>query len=195
MFSGIVEEIGRIQFIKAIPLGFRFDIHARKVLRGTRIGDSIAVDGICLTVVKKRFWLFSVDVMKETIDRTALKQWQVGTKVNLQRALASGERNGGHQVQGHVDGVGSIIKKTEEGIATRLRFAIDPKLTTYMIQKGSIAIDGISLTLTDVQADNFEVSLIPHTKVATTIYEKHVGDVVNIEVDYLAKYIEKMMGK
>jgi riboflavin synthase len=195
MFSGIIEEIGRIQSITAIPLGFRFDIHAKKVLRGTRIGDSIAVDGICLTVVKKRFWLFSVDVMKETIDRTALKQWQVGTKVNLQRALASGERNGGHQVQGHVDGVGSIIEKTEEGIATRLRFAIDAKLTTYMIQKGSIAIDGISLTLTDVQADNFEVSLIPHTKVATTIYQKKVGDAVNIEVDYLAKYIEKMMGK
>ncbi len=195
MFSGIIESLGRIQTITALDNGYRFTIHSPKVLRGTKIGDSIATDGICLTVVKKTWTSFSVDVMKETIDRTALSIWRVGSLVNLERALSTGQRNGGHHVSGHIDTVGNILEKNEEGIATRLIISLSPSYTKYLIEKGSIALDGISLTLTKVWDDRFEVSLIPHTKLATTIYKKKVGDPINIEVDMMAKFIEKLMAK
>ena len=191
MFSGIIEEIGRIQAITPLPEGFRFTIQASKVLGKTKLGDSIAVEGICLTVTKKSWSSFTVDVMKETIDRSALTDWQVGTKVNLERALRMGDRNGGHQVSGHVDGVGIILSHTDEGIATRIIVQVPEKLTRYMIEKGSVAIDGISLTLTKVLKDQFEVWIIPHTKTHTTLMHKTVGKKVNIEVDMIGKYIEK----
>jgi riboflavin synthase len=133
--------------------------------------------------------------MKETIDRTALSIWRVGSLVNLERALSTGQRNGGHHVSGHIDTVGNILEKNEEGIATRLIISLSPSYTKYLIEKGSIALDGISLTLTKVWDDRFEVSLIPHTKLATTIYKKKVGDPINIEVDMMAKFIEKLMAK
>jgi len=191
MFSGIIEEIGRIQAITPLPEGFRFTIQASKVLGKTKLGDSIAVEGICLTVTKKSWSSFTVDVMKETIDRSALTDWQVGTKVNLERALRMGDRNSGHQVSGHVDGVGIILSHTDEGIATRIIVQVPEKLTRYMIEKGSVAIDGISLTLTKVLKDQFEVWIIPHTKTHTTLMHKTVGKKVNIEVDMIGKYIEK----
>ena len=191
MFSGIIEEIGRIQAITPLPEGFRFTIQASKVLGKTKLGDSIAVEGICLTVTKKSWSSFTVDVMKETIDRSALTDWQVGTKVILERALRMGDRNGGHQVSGHVDGVGIILSHTDEGIATRIIVQVPEKLTRYMIEKGSVAIDGISLTLTQVLKDQFEVWIIPHTKTHTTLMHKTVGKKVNIEVDMIGKYIEK----
>ena len=191
MFSGIIETIGTIQKIIPLADGFRYTIHAPKVLPRTKLGDSIAVEGICLTVTQKSWSTFTVDVMKETIQRTALTDWKVGTRVNLERALRMGNRNGGHQVSGHIDGVGVVLSQKDEGIATRFTIQISPSLTNYMIEKGSIAIDGISLTLTSIKNDAFEVWLIPHTKLHTTLMEKTAGRKVNIEVDMIGKYIEK----
>lgn len=195
MFSGIIEEIGTIQNIKPLANGFRYVIAANKVLRGTKLGDSIAHDGICLTVVQKRWRQYQVEVMHETIAVTALKQWQVGTNINLERALAPSQRNGGHQVAGHVDGVGTIQSLAQDGIATVVTIAVPPSLSKYMIEKGSVAVDGISLTLTKVTATSFTVWIIPHTKTHTTLLTKKIGDLVNIEVDLIGKYIEKFMQK
>jgi riboflavin synthase len=132
--------------------------------------------------------------MKETINRTALLQWKEGMEVNLERALVEGQRNGGHHVLGHVDTVGHVVSFIEEGIATRITLSFDPKWSNYMIEKGSVALDGISLTLTKAEKGLLEVWLIPHTKTQTTLMQKHVGDLVNIEVDVMGKYIEKWMG-
>ncbi|MGA0875661.1 MAG: riboflavin synthase [Bacilli bacterium] len=195
MFSGIIEEIGTIKNIEPLTDGFRYTVAARKVLKGTKLGDSIAHDGICLTVVKKGFHQYQVEVMKETIDVTALRLWKIGSGINLERALAANQRNGGHQVAGHVDGIGLIKKFTEEGIATVLTIEVPQALTRYMIQKGSVAMDGISLTLTEVTNTTFTVWLIPHTKTHTTLLRKKLGDPVNIEVDMLAKYVEKLNQK
>jgi riboflavin synthase len=195
MFSGIIETIGTIKKIEALADGFRYTIQAKKVLGGTKIGDSIAHDGICLTLIKKGWQSYQVEVMKETIQVTALSLWKVGSGVNLERALAPQQRNGGHQVSGHVDGVGKIANIREDGIATVVTIDVPPHLTKYMINKGSVALDGISLTLTNVTATSFEVWLIPHTKLFTTLLRKTIGDPVNIEVDMLAKYIEKLLIK
>jgi riboflavin synthase len=194
MFSGIIEEKGRIEKMIALDQGYRFVIRAKKALQKTKLGDSIAVNGICLTVVKKSWSHFHVDVMKETINRTALLQWKEGMEVNLERALVEGQRNGGHHVLGHVDTVGHVVSFIEEGIATRITLSFDPKWSNYMIEKGSVALDGISLTLTKAEKGLLEVWLIPHTKTQTTLMQKHVGDLVNIEVDVMGKYIEKWMG-
>lgn len=195
MFSGIIEEVGTIKKIKNLADGFRFTIQAKKVLNGTKLGDSVAHDGICLTVVSKTFRTYDVEVMKETIRVTALKLWKEGTGINLERALASNQRNGGHQVSGHVDGVGKIIDFKQEGIATIVTIEVPENLTKYMIQKGSVAVDGISLTLTNVTKTSFTLWIIPHTKLNTTLLTKSIGDPVNIEVDMLAKYVEKLMQK
>jgi riboflavin synthase len=191
MFSGIIEEMGHIQAITPLQRGFRFTIRASKVLNKTKLGDSIAVEGICLTVTKKNWWTFSVDVIQETINRTSLTDWKVGTKVNLERALRMGDRNGGHNVSGHIDGVGTVLSHQPEGIATRFTVSVPQTLTNYMIEKGSVAIDGISLTLTNVMRDRFEVWIIPHTQLHTTLMHKVAGKKVNIEVDMIGKYIEK----
>jgi riboflavin synthase len=195
MFSGIIETVGIIRSIQPLDGGFRYVIFAPKVIGGTKIGDSIATDGICLTVIKKTWSTFTVEVMKETISRTALSLWKEGSLVNLERALASGQRNGGHQVLGHVDAIGYIKSKIEDGIATVFTIEVPQNLTKYMIEKGSVALDGISLTLTKVTDTTLEVWVIPHTKIATTINKKSVGDPVNVEVDVIGKYIEKLVGK
>jgi riboflavin synthase len=195
MFSGIIEELGTIKLIEALPDGFRFTVKAKLILKGTKRGDSIAHDGICLTVIKKWHHHYQVEVMKETIAVTALKQWRVGSKINLERALAPNQRNGGHQVAGHVDGIGTIASLQEDGIATVVTIQVPSSLSKYMIQKGSVAVDGISLTLNEVTDQHFSVWIIPHTKTHTTLLTKTIGDAVNIEVDMLAKYIEKLMQK
>ncbi|MEY3431412.1 MAG: hypothetical protein RIS53_310 [Bacillota bacterium] len=195
MFSGIIEEIGTIKNIKPLADGFRYTIHAKKVLKGTKLGDSIAHDGICLTVVHKSLRTFDVEVMKETIQVTALRLWKIGSGINLERALATNQRNGGHQVSGHVDSVGKIVNLKQEGIATIVTIEVPENLTKYMIQKGSVAVDGISLTLTNVTKTTFALWIIPHTKLHTTLLTKKIGDPVNIEVDMLAKYVEKLMQK
>jgi riboflavin synthase len=195
MFSGIIEEKGTLIDRRELDKGFRFTFRAKRVLSKTRIGDSIAVEGICLTVSKRTWRTFTVDVMHETISRTALKSWQLHQPVNLERSLRQGQRNGGHNVQGHVDTVAKLVSKVDEGIATRLRYEIDAPWTSYMISKGSIAISGVSLTLTDVTKTTFEVSIIPHTKLMTTLMLTKIGGEVNIEVDILGKYIEKWIKK
>jgi riboflavin synthase len=195
MFSGIIETIGTIRKIERLPEGFRYTITAKKVLQGTKLGDSIAHDGICLTVMKKGWGSYQVEVMKETIEKTALSLWKEGSGINLERSLTQNQRNGGHHVAGHVDGVGKINKLREDGIATVVTISLPKTLTKYMIEKGSVALDGISLTLTNVKETTFEVWLIPHTKTHTTLLMKKIGDPVNIEVDMMGKYIEKLMGK
>lgn len=194
MFSGIIEEKGRITSLIPLDQGYRFVIKAKKALRGTKLGDSIAVSGICLTVIKKTWSTFVVEVMQETINRTALSQWKEGMDVNLERSLRQGQRNGGHNVLGHVDTVGTIEGFHEEGIATRIVISFDAIWSKYMIEKGSIALDGTSLTLTKVTDTTCEVWLIPHTKLHTTFMQKKVKDLLNIEVDITGKYIEKWMG-
>lgn len=194
MFSGIIEEKGRIVSLIPLDQGYRFVIKAKKALQGTKLGDSIAVSGICLTVIKKTWSTFIVEVMQETINRTALLQWKEGMDVNLERAMRQGQRNGGHNVLGHVDTVGIIEGFYDEGIATRLVLSFEPEWSKYMIEKGSIALDGTSLTLTKVTDNTCEVWLIPHTKLQTTFMQKKVGDRINIEVDQTGKYIEKWMG-
>lgn len=195
MFSGIIETVGTIQSIQPLDGGFRYVIRAPKIMFGTKLGDSIATDGICLTVTKKTWSSFTVEVMKETIQRTALALWKEGSSVNLERALASGQRNGGHQVLGHVDAIGHIKSKVDDGIATIFTIEVPSHLTKYMIEKGSVALDGISLTLTKVTENTLEVWIIPHTKSATTLNNKNIGDPVNVEVDVIGKYIEKLVQK
>jgi riboflavin synthase len=194
MFSGIIETIATIVKIEPLADGFRYTLKAKPILKGTKLGDSIAHDGICLTVMNKRWQTYQVEVMKETIEKTSLSSWQVGGGVNVERALAPNQRNGGHQVTGHIDGVGKIISMRESGIATVVSIGVSENLSRYMIEKGSVAVDGISLTLTKVTNQSFEVWLIPHTKTHTTLMRKHPSDLVNIEVDVLAKYIEKFQG-
>ncbi len=195
MFSGIIETIGIIKKIEELSSGFRYTIQSQKVLQGTKLGDSIAHDGICLTVIKKGWQTYQVEVMKETIQKTALSLWKEGSGINLERSLASNQRNGGHQVAGHVDGIGKISNLRDDGIATVVTIQLPASLTKYMIEKGSVSLDGISLTLTNVKATSFEVWLIPHTKTHTTLLKKKIGDPVNIEVDMIGKYIEKLMGQ
>ena len=195
MFSGIIETVGRIQKIEKLDAGFRYTVESAKILKGTKIGDSIAHDGICLTVIKKGWRTYQVEVMNETISKTALSLWNQGSGINLERALAASQRNGGHQVSGHVDGVGTIQQLRQDGIATIVTIGLPASLTKYMIEKGSVALDGISLTLTKVTNDQCEVWIIPHTKANTTLLQKKIGDPVNIEVDMIAKYIEKLSNR
>lgn len=194
MFTGIIEEIGTIQKMKKGPQSLRLTLTAQTVLEDTNIGDSIATSGVCLTVTDQTASTFSVDVMYETLNRSSLAALNVGSKVNLERALTLQKRLGGHLMSGHVDGLASLISLKEEDIAWIYRFKVDASLTKYMVEKGSIGIDGISLTLIDVTKDEFAVSIIPHTQANTTLAALKVGDKVNIEVDMMSKYVEKILG-
>lgn len=194
MFTGIIEEIGTIQKMKKGPQSLRLTLSAQTVLEDTNIGDSIATSGVCLTVTDQTASTFSVDVMYETLNRSSLAALNVGSKVNLERALTLQKRLGGHLMSGHVDGLASLISLKEEDIAWIYRFKVDASLTKYMVEKGSIGIDGISLTLIDVTKDEFAVSIIPHTQANTTLAALKVGDKVNIEVDMMSKYVEKILG-
>jgi riboflavin synthase len=168
-------------------------IEARRVLDGTRIGDSIAINGVDLTVVEMGSDYFSADASLETLDRTTLGKLRAGSRVNLERALGVGERLGGHMVQGHVDGTGELLSVKEEGNAYRIRFRFDRELGRYIAMKGSITVDGISLTVAALGDDWFEVAIIPHTWRETTLRDLKKGDRVNLEVDVLAKYVERLM--
>ncbi len=194
MFTGIIEEIGTIQKLAKGPQSLRLTIGAHTVLEDTQVGDSIATGGVCLTVTDLTATTFSVDVMYETLNRSSLAALTVGSKVNLERALTLQKRLGGHLMSGHVDGLATLVSLKEEDIAWIYRFKIDPALTKYMVEKGSIGIDGISLTLIEVTADHFAVSIIPHTQANTTLATLKVGDKVNIEVDMMSKYVEKILG-
>ncbi|MEC9485627.1 MAG: riboflavin synthase [Candidatus Izemoplasma sp.] len=193
MFTGIIEEIGTIKYIKKRPKSVSLTVSANKVIDGTQLGDSIATNGVCLTVTDLKQESFDVDVMYETLEKTAIKHIAVGSKVNLERALTPSTRMGGHIVSGHVDGIGKIKQKQQVGIATKYTISVAESLSRYIVSKGSVAIDGISLTVIDVTPTSFTVSLIPHTKNETTLHDKTIGDTVNIENDIVGKYIEKFM--
>lgn len=195
MFTGIVEELGTVSDLNILPESAQLTIEGKKVLEGTQIGDSIAVNGVCLTVVRMQGNLFTVDVMSETLNKTNLKECGRGTRVNLERALQLSTRLGGHIVSGHVDDVGSIKKITPVGIAKVYEFKTSPSLLKYVLPKGSIAIDGISLTVVDVLPQGFSVSLIPHTSKETTLGFKGVGDQVNLETDVIGKYVARFLEK
>lgn len=194
MFTGLVEEIGRVDKLEPQGDALRLTIGARKVLSDVSFGDSIAVNGVCLTVVEHTDEWFTADVMQESLDRTGLGQLEVGSRVNLERALAAGARLGGHIMQGHVDGTSRLLSRTSSEHWDVLRFSLDAALARYVVEKGSIAVNGTSLTVSAVGEDYFEVSLIPTTLAETTHGELVEGSVVNIEVDVLAKYVEKMLG-
>ena len=198
MFTGIVEEIGRIKNVQRGAKSITFCIEASKVLADTKIGDSICTNGVCLTVTdispaaEGKGW-FKADVMPETIRKTSMAQLQVGSKVNLERALTLNTRLGGHIVSGHVDGIGHVVRKEQDDIAIWLWIECDTNLMRYIIPKGSVTLQGVSLTVAKVEATRFAVSLIPHTQEETTLHASVVGDVVNIETDIIAKYVEKLM--
>jgi riboflavin synthase len=193
IFTGLIIEVGRVRRIERRADGASLVFDARKVLEGTRIGDSISINGIDLTVVEMGADYFSADASLETLRRTTLSDLRAGSRVNLERALAVGERLGGHMVQGHIDGTGHLLSATKEGNAYRLRFGYPPELGRYIAMKGSIAVDGISLTVAALGDDWFEVAVIPHTWRETTLAEVKPGGRVNIEVDVLAKYVEQLL--
>lgn len=188
MFTGIVEEIGTI-----LKTGSSLKISASEILNDVHIGDSIAVNGICLTVTAFDTGSFTVDAMPETYKRTALKSLSCGSKVNLERAMAANGRFGGHIVSGHIDGTGRISDYRNDGNAIWMTVTTDRELLKYIAPKGSVAIDGVSLTVVDSLRDSFSVSLIPHTSSVTTLASHRSGDIVNIETDVLAKYIGHLL--
>jgi riboflavin synthase len=193
MFTGIIEELGIVNKIKLSADSAELSIKAQKVLEETKIGDSIAVNGVCLTVVRLDGQKFTVDVMAETLAKTSLAQLAPGSKVNLERALQLSSRLGGHIVSGHVDDVGTIRRISTAGIAALYEISISPALTGFLIPKGSIAIDGISLTIVQAGKDFFSVSLIPHTFAQTTLGLKKVGELVNLETDIIGKYVANLL--
>ncbi|MBI2830774.1 MAG: riboflavin synthase [Chloroflexi bacterium] len=187
MFTGIVEETGKI--LSAQP--GRLAISAAKVLVGTELGSSIAVNGVCLTVAGLDSRSFSVDVMAETLQRTNLGQLRSGDMVNLERAMALGGQMGGHLVQGHIDGTGRLVSVARDEGAVLLRFQASPEIMRYVVEKGFIAVDGISLTVVDHDADSFRISIVDFTWQHTTLSGRRVGDSVNLEADIIAKYVER----
>lgn len=193
MFTGIVESMGRVQGIKRRALSFQIDIQAESILYNVNLGDSIAVNGVCLTVTNNDLQHFSADVMPETMNKTTLKNLKTGDYVNLERALRLGDRLGGHIVQGHVDGIGIIKAKDKYDIAYVYTIQAPAEVLNYTVPKGSIAVDGVSLTVINVLADTFTVSLIPHSADKTILGSKQAGDYVNLESDILGRYIEKLL--
>ncbi|MFY9119693.1 MAG: riboflavin synthase [Syntrophomonadaceae bacterium] len=195
MFTGIIEEIGHVQRINQQSHSAQIQIKASKVLSDVAVGDSIAVNGVCLTVVSFDNQHFIADVMPETINKTTLHELKPGSPVNLERALQVGARLGGHIVQGHVDAIGTIVQKQVLEIAIIYRIKTTPELLQFVVPKGSVAIDGISLTVVDVFQDSFTVSLIPHTAHETTLGGKDPGDQVNLESDIIGRYVQHLMGR
>lgn len=193
MFTGIVEEIGTIKQIKKGAVSASMVIEGSVVTTDSKVGDSIAVNGVCLTATKITGSIFEVDVMAETLRRSSLGELSIGSKVNLERAMAMGGRFGGHIVSGHIDGVGTIKDFKNEGNATWVRIAAPKEILKYIVMKGSIAIDGISLTVADLTETDFSVSVIPHTKDETTLLGKKIGATVNLENDIIGKYVERLM--
>lgn len=189
MFTGIIEEVGKL---KSFNVG-RIEISCTKVLSDVEIGDSISVNGICLTVTDFSQNAFAADVMPETVKRTSLEELQQGGAVNLERAMKIGDRFGGHIVSGHIDGTGKILNIRPEGNAIFIDIAAHSNILRQIAAKGSVALDGISLTVVDATTDKFSVSMIPHTLTVTNFKFKHVDSIVNIETDILAKYIDRLL--
>lgn len=192
MFTGIVEEIGTVRSIRGGESGVVLDIEASRVLENTSVGDSIAVNGVCLTVTPG-IGHFTADAMPETLRRTSLGTLSPGSKVNLERAMLCGGRFGGHIVSGHVDACGRVVSLTKEGIAVLLQVSVPAHILKYIAEKGSVTLDGTSLTVASVGRDSFTVSLIPHTMASTTLGLLRVGSRINVEADMLARYVERLL--
>lgn len=193
MFTGIIEEIGKIDSITRKGNSLSLRIKAEKIMSDISIGDSIAVNGICLTVTEFTKDGFCLDSMRETLEKTSLKNSKVGDLVNLERAMTANGRFGGHIVTGHIDGVGKIVEIKKDEIATWYSIESNKKIMQYIIEKGSIAIDGVSLTIVDFTKDSFRVSVIPHTLKETILSNKKIGSIVNLENDCVGKYIERIL--
>ncbi|MFA4885486.1 MAG: riboflavin synthase [Desulfotomaculaceae bacterium] len=193
MFTGIVEELGVISAVRRGADSAQLIIEAEKVLEGSRVGDSILVNGVCLTAVHFGAASFTADVMAETLDKSNLGSLKTGDRVNLERALRLSDRLGGHLVSGHIDAVGKIAGQQRHDIATLIDIKAPAVVMRYIIKKGSVAIDGTSLTVVDLGPESFQVSLIPHTAHLTTLGFKKAGDTVNLEGDMIGKYVEKLM--
>ena len=192
MFTGIIEEVGTVQTVQRSGNSSFIRIQAKKVLTDVHLGDSIAVNGVCLTVTQFDGTTFQADVMNETLSRSSLGSLRSGSPVNLERAMSAEGRFGGHIVSGHIDGTGVITDIKNDGIAVWYTVSA-PELMRYIVEKGSIAVDGISLTVAKVTETGFSVSIIPHTASETILSSKKVGDIVNLENDIIAKYVEKLM--
>ncbi|UVS80159.1 riboflavin synthase [Actinokineospora sp. UTMC 2448] len=192
MFTGIVEERGEVVAVADLADAARLTIRGPLVTADARIGDSIAVNGVCLTVVELDGGTFTADVMRETLVRTSLDKVADGDPVNLERAAAVGARFGGHIVQGHVDGTGTIVSREPSEHWELVRVGMPERLARYVVEKGSITVDGVSLTVVEVGSDWFTVSLIPETLRVTTLGVRGIGDKVNLEVDVIAKYVERL---
>lgn len=193
MFTGLVEEVGTIRSLSIAGSSGQIRIRAKKVLEGTKIGDSIAVNGICLTVVSLQPDGFTADVMAESVRRSSLGRCSPGDRVNLERAMAADGRFGGHMMAGHVDGTGEIVSLIREENAVWVTIETSPNILRYIVEKGSVAIDGISLTVAYVDDRCFKVSVIPHTGEETTLLGRSPGDIVNLENDIVGKYVEKLL--
>ncbi len=197
MFTGIVEELGSVESIEDLSSergdAVRLTVRAKTVLDDVSLGDSISVNGCCLTVVTTDGELWTADVMQETLDKTSLRGVQPGDRVNLERAVTADKRLGGHIVQGHVDGVGTIVKRTPGEHWEVVEVSLPTELSRYLVDKGSITVDGVSLTVVEAGDESFTVSLIPETLARTTLGHRQVGDRVNLEVDVIAKYVERLL--
>lgn len=194
MFTGIIEEVGKINSIKINGKSAKISILASKVLEDTKLGDSISTNGVCLTVTNLDKNTFEADVMTETMNRTNLSSLKTGSSVNLERAMIANGRFGGHIVSGHVDGTGVIENYKKDENATWVTISADDEILKYVVEKGSICIDGISLTVAYVDDRCFKVSIIPHTGDETTLLKNQIGGVVNLECDVIGKYVEKLLG-
>jgi len=193
MFTGIVEEVGVIGSLVRAGAGYRLWVRGRRVLEDLKLGDSVAVNGACLTAAELGESAFAVDLSPETLRRTNLGELKPGDRVNLERALRPLDRMGGHFVQGHVDGVGTIAERRLEGDAVNVRFTCPADLSRYIVEKGFVAVDGVSLTVTARGEGWFAVSLVPFTQQAVTLTDKRVGAKVNLEVDIIGKYVESLI--
>jgi riboflavin synthase len=195
MFTGIVETVGRVTEVEPGGERTRLTVEAPEVTGGVKLGDSVAVNGCCLTVVAFDARTLVFDAIQETLDKTSVGLLEVGSRANLERAVPAGGRLDGHIVQGHVDGTGTVRALTHDGDDVRLEVACGPDVAEYLVPKGSVAIDGVSLTVVGARDDGFDVALIPHTLAVTTLGEREAGDRVNLEADVLGKYVKKYLDR
>ncbi len=194
MFTGIVQDVGRVQRLEPRGEDLRLTIGSERLdPTGWNVGDSVAVAGVCLTAVGLQERSFSADVSRETLAHTTIGQWRAGTRVNLEPALRAGDALGGHLMVGHVDGIGQVLARVADARSRRLRVRVPGPLARYLARKGSVALDGVSLTVNLVETEQFEVNLVPHTLAVTTLGELEVGDHVNLEVDLIARYVERLL--
>lgn len=194
MFTGIVLDVGSVQRLEPRGEDLRVTIRAGRLdLSGWHPGDSVAVAGVCLTVVELHERSFSADVSRETLAHTTIGQWRSGTHVNLEPALRAGDALGGHLMAGHVDGIAEVLARVADARSRRLQVRVPAPLARYVARKGSVALDGVSLTVNRVAADQFDVNLVPHTLAVTTLQELEAGDRMNLEVDLIARYVERLL--